>query len=458
VKPTEEPPRPAFAPDRILERLLQAVLCPTPGARDAFEDWRASIPFDAIPHSHFHMMGELADVVDRVCPGYEHRTRLLGMKKYVWSNNIHILAATKPLVSAFAAAKLRFVVLKGGGEIAADPSAQNRRFIRDLDLLVAEEDIPRAADLLFRHGWRAVSGRIPGRIRAQAFDRKLHGTPDGKSRVEIDLHRSVLHFGRNARFDDAFFGRTTPGNLLGTPVETLHAVDRALVSASHALITDPDKNFVWILDAVRAFRHPTFDWDHFFKSVEDRRMGRHLGPVLSYLDRTFQIGLPAGFVERLMRDPLALLFDAEIAAIGKNREGRGFSGRVVIFLAELLRSRAFVRNVPFQTDFGVRMCRSDGSVALDRGQPPSLRYAFRTDRDCAKSLIVDVACDMSSRRRRDLDLWFGDRWVAKLRIRAFPWLRTNASRVWRAKIEFDAPLDLQQLRLTDSAAEHARGR
>ena len=49
------------------------------------------------------MMGELADVVDVVGPGYPDRSRLLGMKKYVWANNIHILAATAPIVGALTA-------------------------------------------------------------------------------------------------------------------------------------------------------------------------------------------------------------------------------------------------------------------------------------------------------------------------------------------------------------------
>lgn len=427
--------RPAFAPDLALERLFQAVLCDGAAASAAFAAWTRAIRFDDIPSSHFRLMGELAGVVDRLAPGYENRNRLLGMKKYVWSNNVHILRMALPVVDALLAERVPFAVLKGGGVIAADPAALHSRFIRDLDLMVAEPDVPRAAEILLRGGWRPITGRIPGRIRAQPFDKRIVGNPHGQDRAEIDLHRSALHFGRYGRFDDAFFDRTLYGNLLGRTVRYLHPGDQALVAVMHALNHDPDSSFGWLGDAVRALRHPDFQWGDFTGELMRRRLGRHAAPVLGYLDATFGVGVPDGLLDAMARTPLGWLFDAEVAAIGRNRLDRGWRGRAAMMAAEAIRSGAVSRFVRYRTDYGIRMRRF-----RSRPAPPDLPAGGFRDRvevlgGAPSRAAIEVVCGPNGSRKFDLDLWAGDRWIARLKLRAAFAPAQSIAGCWRAVVE-----------------------
>ena len=179
-------------------------------------------------------------------------------------------------------------------------------------------------------------------------------------------------------------------------------------------------------------------------------MGRHVGPVLAYLERTFSIGAPSGIVGQIMDVPFASLFDAEIAAIGQNRQARGPSGRLIMSAAEFLRSRSFSYRTNYRTDYGLPMRRIFDRPPLDRVLGPGGRYGVRVDASRTERLVVEVTCDLSDRKRYDLDLWLGDRWRARLRIRDYFSFRGHLSGAWRAELPFDEAIDLDKLRLSEA--------
>ncbi|MDD2336410.1 MAG: nucleotidyltransferase family protein [Geobacteraceae bacterium] len=422
------PVRPGFAPPPELELLLQAILAPPATARESFAAWCAAMEFNVLPYAHFRLLGELAGVIDQLAPDYQHRTRVLGIQKYIWSNNIHILRTALPALDTLNAAALPFAVLKGGGVIAANPVALQRRFIRDLDLLVATADVPRAAALLMEAGWRPVSGRIPGRIRAQSFDHSAPANAHAPDRVEIDLHHRALHFGRTGDFDAAMLDRSCPGMLLGRAVRRLTAVDHALQTLVHAFPHDPQPTYGWVVDAVRVLQNPNFDWDDFFREVEHRRICCHMYSVLTYLATAFSLPMPA--LDRLTASKLfpwePALHRAEIRAIGQNSQQRGLAGRVAMVAAELLRSRRLNNRVDFQTDYGITMCRSRRStkpVPVDSGYSATLSRA-------EGGVLVAVSMAGSLQGRLDFDLWADSRWCSRLRIRSLVF-RTRSS-CWQA--------------------------
>jgi len=400
-----------FRPGHALERLMQAILLSPEAAKPALLEWQRLMNFDDMPFSHFRLMGELAAVIDRLAPDFSERKRLAGVEKFIWSNNIHILHIVQPSVERIAAAGIDFVVLKGGGVIASDPGALKRRFIRDIDLLVAENDVPEASAILMRAGWRPTTGRIPGRIRAQPFDRPIAGNQHGKERAEIDLHRSVVHFGRYGRFDDALCRRAVPGILMGLPVKCLNPVDRALVASMQGLVYDADQTHAWVLDAVRAMRTAGFDWNDFRRALCERRLHRHAALVLPWLERTFGVGCPPDFIANLGDGPTPWLYDAEIAAYARDRDRRGLSGRLAMGAAELVRSRRLAHKAKYRTDFIVRMKQ----VSAPSENPGGAEWQVRTaDSDPASAMVYIRVEDV--RPRLEFDLWRGDNWLARLRV------------------------------------------
>lgn len=422
------PARPGFAPPLQLEQLLQAILAPPAMARPAFSSWCEALDFDELPDAHFCLLGELAGVIDRLAPEYPHLTRVRGIQKYIWSNNIHILRTALPALDEFTAASIPFVVLKGAGVIAGSQVALQRRFIRDLDLLVLTEDLPRAANLLMENGWRPVYGRIPGRIRAQPFDHSAPVNPHAPKRVEIDLHHRVLHFGRTSDFDDVMMNRSRPGVLLGRKVRVLSVVDHALQTLCHAFRQGLQPSYGWVVDAVRVLRTPDFDWDDFFHQVERRRICWHMYSVLTYLSAAFALPVPS-------LDHLALsqrfpwersLHEAEICAVARNRLQRGITGKAVMFAAELLRSRRLFQRVDFKTDYGIAMRRE---YRVSSPVPAGAPYlATLTPAD--NGVLVEVSVPGAVKNRFDFDLWADGRWYYRLRIRSV--LIVKWDNCWRA--------------------------
>lgn len=416
--------------------MLQSFLCSGERARRAFAEWAAQGSFDDIPPAHFRQMGELAAVIDTLAPDYRYRARLMGLKKYVWSNNIHVLRLCLPGLDRLTAAGVPALLLKGGGVIASRPDALHRRFIRDLDIMVHEADVPRAAEALFYDGWRASSGRIPGNVRAQSFDKLIVNNPHGQNRAEIDLHRSALHFGRYGYFDETMWNDADDGNLMGRPVRFPNATNRALIAAMHGLIYDADSTFMWVVDAVRALRDPAFSWPAFLHEVERRKLDQHALRVLDYLQNTFDVGFDEAQRRHLKSPALGFLFAAELKAIATSRAQRGVPGRLAMAMAEFARSGSFGRRVGFKTDFGVWMARiSDQTEPFHAGE----EYHFRAAQARNQADVTIELPASANGRRRDFDLWRGDVWLARLKIKRSPFGQTSQAGRWQMTVILPEP-------------------
>lgn len=423
--------RPGFAPPAALEALLQAILAPDPLATRGFEAWRNATQFDSLPEAHFRLLGELAQVIDRLAPDWPEKPRVLGIQKYCWSNNIHIIRTVLPIIDQLIAADIRFVLLKGGGIIARDPAAMHWRMLRDIDLLVATTDVAAAAEILLTAGWRPVTGRLPGVLRAQPFDRLGPANPHAPSRIEIDLHHRVLHPGRYGEFDSDFIERSQVGNLLNREVRSPHVVDQALTALSQALMFSQHPNYVWIGDAVRAMRAPDFAWPEFWDRVIQRDILFHARAVVGYLEKTF--GVPVGDVPEAARRQGAwkkTIHAAEISAMGRSRAQRGLSGRLAMLIAESLRTRAIPARVGFRTNYIVAMNPTRASAIVLGQQGEGFVWdAAPADR---RGVSIQVQFPEPLMQRVDLDLWSGERWMRRLKLK--PGLLSRTTSIWKTSL------------------------
>lgn len=422
-------------PDAATLALLQAILSQdVANAKAAFLRWQGLMPFDDMPYSHLALMGELANVIEVIDPNYPHRARMMGLKKYVWSNNIRILHPVLSVLDACAQEGIIPVLIKGGGVIAADSTQIHRRFIRDLDLLVPESQIVSVSKVMINEGWRPTSGRIPGAIRAQSFDREMVDQQGSHYRVEIDLHRSVLHLGRHSDADCSFFSRTLNAQLFGRPVQTLHHQDWALVSLMHGGVYSESPNFAWLIDAVRAMRLPEFSADNFLKTLAERSLITAATPLLKYLEQHFELGFPSySHHQSLMKN---LLFSKEAQAIGHSRKERGMWGRVFMWLAEFVRSKKITHRVSYATDLGVYARRS---YTFLFASPTESQLNFRLNEDKhTRRLDIEIHIPINDSAQSDYDLWFEGRWVTRIKIRSrLTLLGIKRKGVWRAQVPID---------------------
>jgi hypothetical protein len=427
-------------------QLLWTALAGRPeDAAAAYRTWRAESDIEALSEAEFRLLPAVADAIDRLEPQAPIRARLRGLQKYCWSYNIHILRTALPVLEGLARAGIPAVVLKGGGVIARTPEAIRRRGIRDLDLLVRTADVPAAVAVLLAEGFRPVTGRIPGRSRAKAFDKPGPVNPHAPERIEIDLHHRALHLGHRGRFDDDLVDRSLPADLLGRPVRVLSAVDEALVAIGQALQGDANPSHFWIGDALAALRSPGFDAVEFWARARQRQFDTHAAAVLAWLDRQF--GLPPAILATRppARGWLARRIDhAELRAMARPPRKRGLLDRMLLRLAEVRRGGWRRPVPPFPTDLGRRLSAvwwAREPVAEGRD------ITWRIARGSGGEERVILTFSGAPPARADFDLWCGEVWAARLRLRRLPWERR--ARVWTARLP--APLPPGQPRLVPAA-------
>jgi hypothetical protein len=430
----DAPALPAAVPRPVL-LLWTALEAPPEAAAAAYRAWRAESDIEALGEAEFRLLPAIAEAIDRLEPEAPIRARLRGLQKYCWSNNIHILRTALPVVEGLARAGIPAVALKGGGVIARMPLAIRRRSIRDLDLLVRTADVPGAVAVLLAEGFRPVTGRIPGRLRAKAFDKPGPANPHAPERIEIDLHHRAMHVARYSTLDDDLVARSLPGELLGRPVRVLAPVDEALVAIGQAVQWDSGPSHLWIGDALAALRAPDFDADEFWARARARRFDTHAALVVAWLARQF--GLPPAVLAA--RPParrwLALRLDhAELRAMARPHAARGLPGQAALRLAEALRG-GWRRPAPgFRTDLGQRLRASRGAPAP---VPPGEEFSWTIADAPDGSAVLRITLGAPPPPRADFDLWVGAVWAARLRLRRLPW--EAGARVWTARLDGRLP-------------------
>ena len=253
-----------------------------------------------------------------------------------------------------------------------------------------------------------MTGRLPGVLRAQPFDRRGPANPHAPSRIEIDLHHRVLHFGRYGAFDADFMERSRAGTLLGRQVRSPHVVDQALTALSQALMFSEHPNYVWVGDAVRAMGAPEFDWDEFWNRVIERDIVLHACAVVDYLRGAYQLAVrdmprPAARAGLVRRG----IHAAEISAMGSSRVQRGLSGRLAMLVAEFLRSRSIHAHVSFRTDYTLSMRPAWNSSEVCKRDGDGFTWAAAQSPAGGVSILVRFAAPIA--RRVELDLWSGER-------------------------------------------------
>ena len=183
------------------------------------------------------------------------------------------LQALSAVNAAFADAGIRLISMKGpmlSVELYGDPSL---RTSRDLDLMVAGEDLERAGELLTRIGCI----RDLNVTTATPLRRKFY------ARIENEKHRVYnwgdicleLHWKSGYQTEESFDGlwsRREERQLMGRPIAVLGAEDRYPALFIHAA----EHGFLrlrWLLDLYELRRKPDFDWARLYRHMASRGIG-----------------------------------------------------------------------------------------------------------------------------------------------------------------------------------------
>lgn len=116
--------------------------------------------------------------------------------------------------------------------------------------------------------------------------------------------------------------------------------------------------------------------------------------------------------------------------MGRSRAQRGLSGRLAMLIAESLRTRAIPARVGFRTNYIVAMNPTRASAIVLGQQGEGFVWdAAPADR---RGVSIQVQFPEPLMQRVDLDLWSGERWMRRLKLK--PGLLSRTTSIWKTSL------------------------
>lgn len=164
-------------------RALVAALGQPELARDSWNALIKACAFDSVPNAVIRAMPQIYMNI-KATDGVAELPRLRGVYRASWSSNLVTFAAIRPILAAFNQQEISYRVIKGAA-ISALAGHWGQRTMGDIDVVVADDDILRALQILRGHGFRPLvvddGGSGPSGKRAQGHYLSDNG-------AVLDLH------------------------------------------------------------------------------------------------------------------------------------------------------------------------------------------------------------------------------------------------------------------------------
>lgn len=286
-------------PDEPRELLLQAALGPKARAVDCWEKFIRDYGLDGVDESQFRMLPLAGHNLARhgyECPQSGH---LKGIHRQAWYRNQMLFHRLAPLVRDLQDRGIPVMVLKGAAVATLYYPDPGLRPMRDMDLLVREEDFFGATEVLERSGWTV---KTPGaHRRGQASYRRFrHAIAYANSSgQEIDLHWHALYYARDASTDAVFLESAVPLEIQGVKLMTPDATRHFLHTCIHGADWDEIPTIRWITDAMMILRRGAIEWDWILRFTIANRLGLPMRAALEYLTDRFEAPIPGHVLDSI---------------------------------------------------------------------------------------------------------------------------------------------------------------
>lgn len=288
----------SFLPDAVDTCLLRAALLSGDAAREAWSRWRSTVG-DPV-----HALGTDKRNIKALVPllarnlrahGVEagtsfgtygtaaHLTETLRMSRY-----LRECGAALELLSSV---DVPHLVLKGAAlaeTVYRDPAL---RHAHDFDVLVPEEALNRATEVLRAHGF-APYGFVGLGVH--------HLTPlRNDAGLVVELHRRLCHV--HAGFEvEAVWRRSVPARVGGRDTRVLSRADALVHAGEHAVSCRSSANLRWVCDAWwLAQELSETDWSSVVEIAITSRVALPIAITLGYLEDALGPVVPASVLARL---------------------------------------------------------------------------------------------------------------------------------------------------------------
>jgi hypothetical protein len=204
--------------------------------------------------------------------------------------NLSMTAELFRILELFRQSQIECVVAKGPVLSQRAYGEPALRQYADLDLLLRQKDIPRAAEILVAAGrdsripHEAIrSGKIPGEYRFRGQNSKII--------LELHTERTLRYFPLPLPIEKYFHSKTSM-SLDGRPVPALSAENEFILISVHGA-THFWERLMWISDiAAMVHNHPELDWNYIRQSAAEVGAERMVRVALLLSERLLGVRVP----------------------------------------------------------------------------------------------------------------------------------------------------------------------
>lgn len=275
------------------DRLLKAALLPDQNAARAELDlWLREHDLDDIVFADHRLLAAITERHGSALADLPEYPRLKGLQRQLWTRSMMQVHAVLPALQEIINAGIVPLLLKGAARIALNPAMQRQRAHQDVDVLIRQDQIQKAAQILSRQNWQTGRGETTLSAIARApVTRAINFQlfPWGN----IDLHRLAYHGHHyHDALDAVLWEHAEQADYFGLPVLVPAAAERLAMTLSHGALS-PESHSDWLIDATDILSGGTVNWKQFADIIEKRKIQGQVKIGLGYIQHELGIVLPS---------------------------------------------------------------------------------------------------------------------------------------------------------------------
>jgi len=288
----------AWPPKRRDLLLKAALLADDSAARAILRHWLAQYDLDEIKFADHRLLAAIFERHGVALNDLPEYARLKGLQRQLWTQSRIRLHEALPLLQKLEASGITIMLLKGAARVALKASTLRQRASQDVDILVREDQMAKAAQILTFNGWQTARGdtafsaiaRAPA-TRAINFQLPPWG--------DIDLHRQAYHgHHNNDEMDRNLWLEAKPAVFFGLSVLVPSPEERLAMTLSHGAFS-PDSHSDWLMDAAEILNSGDLDWARASNIFTKRKIVLQTQIGLSYLQSELNMNLPKEVEDQL---------------------------------------------------------------------------------------------------------------------------------------------------------------
>jgi hypothetical protein len=184
------------------------------------------------------------------------------------------------------------IVLKGTALAETVYGNPVLRHCHDIDILLPDDELSRAANLLLSLGFQRVD---PSTQRRNPDVRMKH-----ESELPLELHGGLFEVPYYNAISSEIQARSQSRLITDVPVKILTPSDSLLHVCGHAFHSASRQSLRWVTDAwFIVDRHSDLDWDQLLDYARRSRLALPLSVMLGYLAEDLNAPIPSTFLSRL---------------------------------------------------------------------------------------------------------------------------------------------------------------